>query len=119
MSGFDRRFPAPLDAYEDYFKAYHMSRFPGRERKDVSYGGKVIMPPSALSTITDLELESPWTFAFRGTGRSRSQRTHAGVVEFIAEEGKIYLPSWVSYRIVAFALARCLLTTVDTDDALA
>jgi len=40
LGGFDRRFPAPPDAYEDYFKAYHMSRFPGRERTDVSYGGK-------------------------------------------------------------------------------
>ena len=95
MSTFDQRFPAPLDAYEDYFKAYHMSCFPGRERKDVSYGGKIIMPPSALSTITELELESPWTFLLRGTGRSRSQSTHAGVVELIADEGKVYLPSWV------------------------
>lgn len=95
MEGFDQRFPAPLSAYEDYFKAYHMSRFSGRERKDVSYGGKIIMPPSALSTMTELELESPWTFVLSGTGRSRSRKTHAGVVEFIADEGKVYLPSWI------------------------
>ncbi|KOS13742.1 hypothetical protein Malapachy_1713 [Malassezia pachydermatis] len=95
FGGFDRRFAAPPDAYEDYFKAYHMSRFSSRERKDVSYGGKIIMPPSALATITDLELESPWTFVLRGTGRSHTHRTHAGVIEFIADEGKVYLPSWM------------------------
>ena len=39
FGGFDRRFPAPPESYENYFKAYHMSRFGGRERKDVSYGG--------------------------------------------------------------------------------
>ncbi|WFD20508.1 ubiquitin fusion degradation protein [Malassezia caprae] len=95
FGGFDRRFPAPPESYENYFKAYHMSRFGGRERKDVSYGGKVIMPPSALATITDLELESPWTFVLRGVGHARTQRTHAGVVEFIADEGRVYLPSWM------------------------
>lgn len=47
FGGFDRRFPAPPESYENYFKAYHMSRFGGRERKDVSYGGK-----GAFSSLT-------------------------------------------------------------------
>lgn len=45
-----------------------------------------------------MELESPWTFVLRGVGHARTQRTHAGVVEFIADEGKVYLPSWVRVR---------------------
>jgi len=49
----------------------------------------------AVLTAADLELESPWTFVLRGVGHARAQRTHAGVVEFIADEGKVYLPSWV------------------------
>ncbi|PKI82329.1 Ufd1p [Malassezia vespertilionis] len=95
MDGFDQRFAAPPQAYEAYFKAYHMARFPGRERNDVSYGGKIIMPPSALATITDLELESPWTFVLRNRNTAHPLHTHAGVVEFIAEEGVVYLPSWI------------------------
>lgn len=95
LSGFDNRLPAPPHAYEEYFKAYSMAHFSGRERSDVSYGGKIIMPPSALATITDLELESPWTFTLRSTGRRERKTTHGGVVEFIAEEGIVYLPAWM------------------------
>lgn len=64
----------------------------------LDYPDLVIMPPSALATITDLELESPWTFELRTTGRRERRRTHAGVVEFIAEEGIVYLPGWVCRR---------------------
>ncbi|WFD31102.1 ubiquitin fusion degradation protein [Malassezia sp. CBS 17886] len=78
MMGMDQRFPAPPQAYEDTFKAYSMARFTERERKDVSYGGKA-----------DLELESPWTFTLRTSGRAEQRHTHAGVVEFIADEGNM------------------------------
>lgn len=43
----------------------------------------------------DLELESPWTFTLRSTGRREHKTTHGGVVEFIAEEGNVYLPGWM------------------------
>ncbi|WFC96988.1 ubiquitin fusion degradation protein [Malassezia brasiliensis] len=95
MGRFEHRLPAPPESYEEYFKAYSMSQFRQRERNDVSYGGKIIMPPSALATITDLELESPWTFTLRSTGRGEHKTTHGGVVEFIAEEGVVYLPAWM------------------------
>lgn len=52
MGGFEHRLPAPPQSYEEYFKAYSMSQFRQRERNDVSYGGKIIMPPSALATIS-------------------------------------------------------------------
>ncbi|WFC97342.1 ubiquitin fusion degradation protein [Malassezia yamatoensis] len=95
MGGYERQFPAPAQAYEEYFKAYSMTQFRQRERQDVSYGGKIIMPPSALATITELELESPWTFTLRSTGSGQHKTTHGGVVEFIAEEGIVYLPAWM------------------------
>jgi ubiquitin fusion degradation protein 1 len=87
----------------------------GRERTNVSYGGKstclavslaygshqlhhprfvVIMPPSALATLTSLDLESPWMFQLRNPSDSAAS-THAGVLEFIAEEGIVYLPYWM------------------------
>lgn len=40
MGDLDRRFAAPPQAYEDYFRAYSMAMMPGRERTEVSYGGK-------------------------------------------------------------------------------
>ncbi|WFD35776.1 ubiquitin fusion degradation protein [Malassezia cuniculi] len=93
--GMDRRMPVPPQAYEDYFKAYSMAMFPGRERAEVSYGGKIIMPSSALAKITDLELESPFTFELRTSNAADARRTHCGVVEFIADEGMVYLPAWM------------------------
>lgn len=87
---------------------------PGKERPTLSYGGKskspgapatphiadsfsvVILPPSALVSLTQLELESPWTFQLRNPKNPTLLETHAGVLEFIADEGCCYLPYWVS-----------------------
>lgn len=67
---------------------------PGPDRNNVNYGGKVIMPPSALDKLTRLHISYPMMFELiNGT---KETMTHAGVLEFIAEEGKIYVPFWVS-----------------------
>ncbi|EPQ30421.1 uncharacterized protein PFL1_01947 [Pseudozyma flocculosa PF-1] len=93
--GMDRRFAPPPRAYDEYFKAYSMAMLPGRERLNVSYGGKIIMPPSALAHLTNLEIESPWLFKLRSTGAAEVKTTHAGVLEFIADEGNVHLPAWM------------------------
>ena len=36
-------------------------------------------------------------------GAKEGKQTHAGVLEFIAEEGKIYLPYWVHNSISYFS----------------
>lgn len=95
QNGMDPRFPRPPRAYDEYFKAYSMAMLPGKERLNVSYGGKIIMPPSALAHLTNLEIESPWFFELRNTGSSEACRTHAGVLEFIADEGNVHLPAWM------------------------
>lgn len=40
MDEFDSRVGAPAHAYEEYYKAYSMAMLPGKERLNVSYGGK-------------------------------------------------------------------------------
>ena len=52
------------------------------------------MPPSALANLTNLDLESPWTFKLRNP-KNAAASTHAGVLEFIAEEGCVHLPHWM------------------------
>jgi len=52
------------------------------------------MPPSALAHLTSLDLESPWMFQLRNPSNSAAS-THAGVLEFIAEEGVVHLPYWM------------------------
>ncbi|KAF8623540.1 hypothetical protein AX15_006316 [Amanita polypyramis BW_CC] len=85
--------PSPR-TYDEYLKAYSMAMLPGKERENVSYGGKIIMPPSALANLTNLDLESPWMFQLRNPSNSAAS-THAGVLEFIAEEGCVHLPYWM------------------------
>ncbi|KAF9535251.1 ubiquitin fusion degradation protein UFD1-domain-containing protein [Crepidotus variabilis] len=80
-------------AYDEYLKAYSMAMLP-RERENVSYGGKIILPPSALANLTNLDLESPWMFKLRNPANPAAS-THAGVLEFIAEEGVVHLPYWM------------------------
>jgi ubiquitin fusion degradation protein 1 len=52
------------------------------------------MPPSALARLTHLNLSSPWMFHLRNPLNSAAS-THAGVLEFIADEGIVYLPHWM------------------------
>ncbi|KAI0306356.1 ubiquitin fusion degradation protein I [Multifurca ochricompacta] len=81
-------------SYDEYLKAYSVAMLPGRERENLSYGGKIILPPSALAQLTSLDLESPWMFKLRNP-QNPAASTHAGVLEFIAEEGVVHLPYWM------------------------
>lgn len=51
------------------------------------------MPPSALDQLTRLNVVYPMLFKL--TNSKKSRITHAGVLEFVADEGKIYIPYWV------------------------
>ncbi|KAG9010103.1 ubiquitin fusion degradation protein [Tulasnella sp. JGI-2019a] len=85
---------APPRAYDEYFKAYSVAMLPGRERANLSYGGKIIMPQSALANLTNLDVEPPWMFQLRNPSNPAAS-THAGVMEFIAQEGCVHLPYWM------------------------
>jgi ubiquitin fusion degradation protein 1 len=54
----------------------------------------VIMPPSALDHLTRLNIVYPMLFKL--TNRKANRKTHCGVLEFVADEGKVYLPYWVT-----------------------
>ena len=51
------------------------------------------MPPSALDQLTRLNVVYPMLFKL--TNRRADRVTHCGVLEFVADEGKVYLPYWV------------------------
>lgn len=53
----------------------------------------VIMPPSALDTLTRLNINYPMLFKL--SNKKNNRTTHCGVLEFIADEDKIYIPYWV------------------------
>uniref|UniRef100_UPI00358E14E3 ubiquitin recognition factor in ER-associated degradation protein 1 n=1 Tax=Myxine glutinosa TaxID=7769 RepID=UPI00358E14E3 len=74
-------------------RCFSVSMLPGSERKDVERGGKIILPPSALDQLSRLNVSYPMLFKLRNTRAERE--THCGVLEFVADEGKCYLPYWM------------------------
>lgn len=79
--------------YDEYFRCYSSAMLSGPQRDNVNYGGKVIMPPSALDKLTRLNIAYPMQFELRNNRKGTT--SHAGVLEFIAEEGRTYLPHWM------------------------
>jgi len=79
--------------FDEYFRCYPVAMMPGPERDDANHGGKVFLPPSALDKLTRMHITYPMLFEL--INGKEGKKTHAGVLEFIAEEGKIYLPYWV------------------------
>ncbi|KAL1924139.1 uncharacterized protein VTP21DRAFT_7174 [Calcarisporiella thermophila] len=65
----------------------------GKEREKVNYGGKIILPPSALAKLASLNIQYPMLFEL--VNEDHERRTHAGVLEFVAQEGHVYLPHWM------------------------
>ncbi|XP_073948190.1 ubiquitin fusion-degradation 1-like isoform X2 [Choristoneura fumiferana] len=80
------------------YRCFSVSMLPGNERQDVERGGKIIMPPSALEQLTRLNIEYPMIFKL--TNKKTKRSTHCGVLEFVADEGKVYLPHWMMANMV-------------------
>ncbi|CUM63655.1 uncharacterized protein PRCAT00001238001 [Priceomyces carsonii] len=88
-------FGAPINnKFEDYFRCYPISMMPDQIRKDdANYGGKIFLPSSALNKLTMLHIRYPMLFEL--TSEATDITTHSGVLEFVAEEGRAYLPQWM------------------------
>jgi len=65
--------------------------FYGRENLDK--GAKIVLPNSAMMTLAHYDIAST-VLLFRITSK-RGRKTHAGVLEFTAEEGQVILPIWM------------------------
>lgn len=66
---------------------------PGSERPVLNYGSKIFLPVSALDKISKLHVQWPLTMEL--VNGEKERYTHAGVLEFVAEEGRAYLPQWM------------------------
>ena len=75
------------------YRCYSVMMLAGNERNDVDKGGKIILPPSALDLLTRLNIVYPMLFKLTNARQKRS--THCGVLEFVADEGKCYIPNWM------------------------
>lgn len=82
------------NTFEDYFRCYPVAMMPDNIRKDdANFGGKIFLPPSALNKLTMLHIRYPMLFELNN--EDQSVKTHSGVLEFVAEEGRVYIPQWM------------------------
>jgi len=91
-------FPEVPRPFNTQYRCYSVSMLPGNERSDVEAGGKIIMPPSALDQLTRLHIVYPMLFKL--TNKKVNRTTHCGVLEFVADEGKIYIPYWMMQNLM-------------------
>ncbi|XP_052073470.1 ubiquitin recognition factor in ER-associated degradation protein 1-like isoform X16 [Mytilus californianus] len=80
-----------LCRFKQTYRCYSVTMLDNRE--DVERGGEIIMPPSALDQLTRSRIQYPMQFKLRNNQQAR--HTHCGVLEFVANEGRIYIPNWM------------------------
>ncbi|KAL9642832.1 hypothetical protein ABK040_009907 [Willaertia magna] len=62
-------------------------------KPQIDEGGKIILPASALDELVRLNIVYPMLFKI--TNPKKGKYVHCGVLEFVAEEGRAYIPFWM------------------------
>ncbi|WOL13076.1 hypothetical protein Cni_G21845 [Canna indica] len=78
------------NSFEQSYRCYPASFI---DKPQLEAGDKIIMPPSALDRLASLHIDYPMLFHLSNDATNRV--SHCGVLEFIAEEGMIYMPYWM------------------------
>ncbi|KAL9289620.1 putative ubiquitin fusion degradation protein Ufd1 [Arabidopsis thaliana] len=81
--------------FEQTYRCYPSSFI---DKPQIESGDKIIMPPSALDRLASLQIDYPMLFELRNA--STDSFSHCGVLEFIAEEGVIYIPYWMMQNLL-------------------
>lgn len=76
--------------FETHYQCYSMAM---AGKSNLDEGDKILLPPSALNTLSRMEVEYPMLFELKNERLGR--KTHCGVIEFIAEEGSCHLPRFM------------------------
>ncbi|KAJ4316440.1 ubiquitin fusion degradation protein [Fusarium piperis] len=82
-----------VQRFDEYYRCYPLIMAPGAERPELNYGSKIILPPSALDKVSKLHVQ--WPLLMELINGEKGKHSHAGVLEFIAEEGRAYIPQWM------------------------
>lgn len=82
-------------SFETHFAVFSAAM---KERNNLEEGDKVLLPPSAFDQLSRMEVDYPMLFEITNENLGRS--THCGVLEFIAEEGRCYMPYWMMQNLI-------------------
>ncbi|KAK5937963.1 ubiquitin fusion degradation protein [Knufia obscura] len=91
--GIGRRPPVGQRSFDEFYRCYPVVMMSGPDRQHANYGGKIFLPASALEKLTRLHISYPMLFQL--INGEEEKTAHAGVLEFVAEEGRVYLPQWL------------------------
>uniref|UniRef100_A0A0N5CGG6 Ubiquitin fusion degradation protein 1 homolog n=1 Tax=Strongyloides papillosus TaxID=174720 RepID=A0A0N5CGG6_STREA len=86
--------------YTAELRCFSMNHYPFCETEKATqynYSGKIFLPASALDQLMRSNIEYPMMFKI--SNKETGVFTHCGVMEFTAEEGKIYLPTWMMQQL--------------------
>jgi ubiquitin fusion degradation protein 1 len=75
----------PSQTFSQTFRCYPVSLLPGNERENVAYGGKIILPPSALQRLASLNIAYPMLFELNNDPKATT--THGTFSIFIRQSG--------------------------------
>ncbi|OIW27446.1 UFD1-domain-containing protein [Coniochaeta ligniaria NRRL 30616] len=82
-----------VQRFDEYYRCYPMVMAAGPERPELNFGSKILLPPSALDKVSKLHVQ--WPIMLELINGAQQKHTHAGVLEFVAEEGRAYIPQWM------------------------
>ncbi|KAJ3015947.1 ubiquitin fusion degradation protein [Thoreauomyces humboldtii] len=82
--------------FSETYRCYSAAMLPSRtERPELLYGGKIVLPNSAFMKLSALHIVYPMLFSLTSNAQESPKVTHSGVLEFTAEEGRVYVPQWM------------------------
>lgn len=89
--GFMARAPQTFDrTLQALPMSFHMQK---EDTRQVDSGNKVLLPPSALHQLSQMNIQYPMMFRIEKVGGRRNTKvSHCSVLEFTAPEGKVFLP---------------------------
>jgi ubiquitin fusion degradation protein 1 len=87
----------PPTRFERAYNCYSVA-VSGRTGGNLEDGDKILLPPSALHELAQMNVDYPMLFEL--SNPRMGKRTHCGVMEFVAEEGRCYIPFWMMQNLV-------------------
>lgn len=90
--------PSSLMMSRRFEEQYHCYSMAVQGRTNLEEGDKILLPPSALEDLARRSVEYPMLFEL--SNPAQGKRTHCGVLEFSAEEGRCYLPFWMMQNLM-------------------
>jgi ubiquitin fusion degradation protein 1 len=84
--------------YQTQLRCFSAPFFQGggtKKIQELNFGGKILLPNSVLDALIRMNIQYPMLFKLANVNPLFQRSTHAGVLEFLAEEGRAYLPQWM------------------------